>query len=106
MSGISIGNYVEGQDVELEDPTDPYERVERRFMDKLARIITRAEEALQSGVGDVDSDEFYAKRGDFLDAIADPQFNDWIQHMRVIRRAPFRTFAVIDDSEDEYVKSA
>lgn len=100
MSGISIGDYTAGGGVELQDPTDPYESVERQFMNKLAAIITLAEEALQSGVSDVDSDEFYAGRGDFLDAIADPQFHDWIQHMRVIRRAPFRAFRVLDEEEE------
>jgi hypothetical protein len=101
MSGISIGNYVEGVEPQLQDPTDPYEQVERKFMDKLARIITRAEEALQAGTSDVDSDEFYGYRGDFLDLLEDQQLVAWLQHMRVIRRAPFRRFKVKDEPEEE-----
>lgn len=103
---IDILDYHAGDENQLQDPTATHEEVEKAFMNTLAKIITFAEEALQSGAESVDSDEFYLKRGDFLDAIADPQFHDWITHMRLVQRAPFRRFPVRDEPEQEDADSA
>lgn len=94
MSGIDIIDYNAGDETSLQDPTDPYDQVEKVFMDKLAKAITHAEEALQAGTVDIDGDEFIDRRGDFLDLMDDPQIVTWLQWMRQVNRAPFRKFAV------------
>jgi len=94
MSGIAIEDYVPDQEVQLEDPTDPYDQVEKAFMDKLAKMITHGEEALQAGDYSLDSDEFFDRRGSFLDLLDDPQVAEWLNYMRTRARAPYRRFSV------------
>ena len=98
---IDIQDYHAGGEAALQDPTATHEEVEKQFMDKLARVITHAEEALQAGTHNIDSDQFFGYRGDFLDLMEDPQMRDWLEHMRRLSRAPYRRFAVSDDPEPE-----
>lgn len=101
MSKVDILDYNAGDENQLQDPTDPYESVEKAFMDKIGKLITFAEEAMQAGTHNINTDEFYDKRGDFLDLAEDPQVRDWLHHMRLHNRVPFRRFTVADDPQSE-----
>ena len=46
MSGIDVVDYVEGEEPEMQDPTAPFEEVDRNFMDQLALLITKFEEVM------------------------------------------------------------
>lgn len=93
MSGIIINDYHAEDAAEVQDPYAP-EAVERPFMNKLGTLVTYAEEALQAGEMDVNSDEFYDRRGNFLDLLNDPQMQQWLMWMRQQKRCPFRRFSL------------
>lgn len=92
-----IQDYVAGQELEAVDPTDPFESVERAFMDKLAHMVTTAQNMLSYGDAEVVLDDsFYLQRGEFLDLLQDPQISEWLRWMRLQNRAKFQTYAVGD----------
>ena len=96
-TGIAIQDYESGDVNDLQDPTDPYEQVDREFMNQLAQLITKFEEVLDVGNGDMvlsDIGKFIAMRGDALDLIEDPVMSAWLDNMRQTARCPFRRFAV------------
>ena len=95
--GIDVLDYHAGDETDLSDPTDPTESVDREFMNKLAQTITKVEECLQVGSGDLsisDLSKFIVARGDVLDMLEDPEMQAWLQWMRERNRSPFRRFGV------------
>lgn len=97
MSGIAVEDYVADKEPELTDPTDPYEQVDRDFMDQLAKLLTKVEEVLQVGTYELslaDMGKFISARGDVLDLLEDPVLAGWLDHMRQTARCPYRRFAV------------
>lgn len=94
---ITVANYDPNQEIELEDPTDPNEVVERKLMNKLALLATRMEEVLSAGDAEMTVSElskFLALRGDLLDELDDPDIKVWLQKMRETSRCPYRRWAV------------
>lgn len=90
---IEVQDYVSGQEVELQDPTDPKETVDRVLMNRLGEFVTRVEEAMA-----VDEPEaFIMARGSVLDMLHDKYIYAWLQDMRRLSRTRFRKFAVADD---------
>ena len=99
MSGIDVVDYHAGSEMDLVDPTDPHEKVERQFMDRVAKTLTRMEEVLLAGDADMslsDLSKFLEARGEALDMLDDPEISGWLDHMRQMQRCPFRKFAVRD----------
>lgn len=97
MSGIDVTDYVEGQEPVLQDPTAPTEEVDRDFMDKLARVLTTFEEALDAGKADLSLNDLRAwldARGSALDELDDPQLAEWLKYMRESSRCRYRRFSV------------
>lgn len=94
MSGIEVKDYFADGAVDLQDPTDPEETVERVFMDKLARTLTKAEEVVAAGDSDIGIMSFMNLRGDLLDLLDDPEVQTWLKRMRESSRCPFRRFTV------------
>ena len=88
-----IQDYNPNQAVEPAHPDAP-ELVPPRFLDKLARLITLAEEMSQEGEFELDSDEFFNRRGLFLDALNDTEVADWLTSMRKVNRCPFRRYRI------------
>jgi hypothetical protein len=80
--------------MDLGDPTSNTDEMESSLVNKLAKMITYAEEALQSGDGSVDSDEFFNKRGNFLDMLDDEEIAEFMDVMRKQGRAPFKRYGV------------
>lgn len=94
---IAIEDYVEGQEPIVQDPSDPHEKVERVWMNKIALLLTTVEEALQAGRGDVsisDLNKFVEARGEVLDRLDDPDITGWLDHMRTVNRCRFRRFPI------------
>lgn len=94
---ISVSDYQPDMDVELEDPTDPEETVQRTLMDKLAVFYTRMEEMLNAGDPDMTVRQLLdlmERRGELLDSLDDPELRVWIQKMREAARVPFRRYGV------------
>lgn len=94
---IAIEDYVEGMEPITQDPSDPHEKVERKWLNKVALLLTTVEEALQSGRGDVsisDLSKFIEARGEVLDRLDDPDITGWLDHMRKLNRCRFRRFPV------------
>ena len=97
MKGIAVEDYVADQEPELTDPTDPHEQVDRDFMDKLGEFITRVEEVVDAGNGDLrlaDLSKFITARGNVLDMLDDPQLQAWLDHMRQTARVRYRRYTV------------
>lgn len=94
---ISVSDYSPDMAVELEDPTDPEETVQRAMMDKLAVLYTRMEEMLNAGDPDMtvrQLTELMERRGEILDSLDDPELRVWIQKMRESSRVPFRRYGL------------
>jgi hypothetical protein len=83
-------------DEELSEPQDPNGpmEVEASLLELLAKAVTHAEEAVQVGEWSVDSDEFYLRRGDFLDVLDNPMVAEFLDYMRKQNRCPFKRFPV------------
>lgn len=97
MSGISVQDYEPGMAVELEDPTDPVEEVEKSLMNRLAVLLTRLEELLNAGDAEMTISQlsgFIELRGDLLDELDDPEIRTWLQKMRESSRAPHRRYTL------------
>ena len=97
MTGIQTEDYVEGQEPNMNDATAPFEEVDRKFMDKLAKLVTKFEEVLDVGNGDLrlgDLHKYIEARGNALDLMDDPELTAWLDHMRQTARCPFRKFAI------------
>jgi hypothetical protein len=95
---IDVQDYHTGDPVNLQDPTDPNEEVERILMDKLGEFVTRTEEVLSLGTADFDSEDFIMSRGSLLDMFQDQDISTWLHNMRQLNRVRFRKFAVTDDT--------
>lgn len=94
---IAVQDYDPNMAVELEDPTDPHETVERKLMNKLALLATRMEELLNAGDADMTVSQLsalIAARGDLLDELDDPLIRTWLQNMRSSARCPHRRYTV------------
>ena len=94
---IAVQDYDPNMAVELEDPTDPNETVERKLMDKLALLATRMEEMLNAGDAEMTISQlstFIATRGDLLDELDDPIIKAWLQKMREAARCPHRRYTL------------
>ena len=92
---ISVQDYNPDMVVELEDPTNPEETVEKKLMDKLAYLLTILEEMLLHGDSEMTVGqllEFVAKRGDLLDELDDPAIRRWLHKMRETARCPHRRY--------------
>lgn len=82
---------------DIDDPTALTEEVDRAFMNKLAKTITRLEEVLNVGQADLSINDigvFLDARGNALDMLDDPQLAEWLDKMRQVSRCPFRRFSV------------
>lgn len=95
---IDVQDYHTGDPVNLQDPTDPNEQVERVLMDKLGEFVTRAEEVMNLGTAELDSEKFIMARGELLDLFQDQTLNTWLQRMRRLSRIRFRIYPVADDT--------
>lgn len=93
---ILVEDYVEGMDAPVSDPTAPDEQVQTNFMNKLALILTKAEEVSGRGDSDVGIVHFINTRGDLLDMLDDPQVQEWLAWMRECARCPARRYQVSD----------
>ncbi len=96
-NGIDIQDYQEGVEPDLQDPTALTEEVDKAFMDKLAKTVTKFEEVLCVGSGDLSLNDLHKwidVRGDALDMLDDLEIAEWLTHMRQISRCPFRKFGV------------
>ena len=95
--GISVLDYEPDMAVELEDPTDPEETVQRSLMNKLGMLCTQMEELLNAGDADMTIRQLLDlmdQRGDLLDALQDPEIIQWLQQMRESSRVPYRRYSV------------
>jgi hypothetical protein len=95
---IDVQDYHTGDPVNLQDPSDPNEQVERVLMDKLGEFVTRVEEALSLGTADLDGEDFIMARGNVLDMYQDRDITVWLNKMRQLSRVRFRVYAVADDT--------
>ena len=93
---IIVENYVPGMEPPVQDPTAKDEQVETQFMNKLALILTKAEEVSGRGDSDVGVVHFFYTRGDLLDLLDDPQVQEWLKWMRECARCPARRYTVGD----------
>jgi hypothetical protein len=91
---IEIQDYEVGQDVEMQDPTDPYERVSKAFMDRLAKALVLAESMAQPGTFGVDFEKFYEDRGEFLDELDGGPVWQWLTEMKKVGRVPYPKYKV------------
>lgn len=94
---IEVQDYVPGQEVEVQDPTDPKETVDRILMDRLGEFVTRVEEAMATQ----DPEAFIMARGAVLDMLHSRHIREWLQDMRRLSRTRFRTYAVAEDDPVE-----
>ena len=75
-------------------PAATTEPVKKTFMNKLAKLLTKAEEALGQGDSEVDISLLAANRGDLLDLLDDPEIFEWLKKMRDSSRCPYRRWQV------------
>lgn len=80
----------------FQDTTISEMTVGMTLLEKLGKAITYAEEALQAGEMSVDTDEFFDRRGNFLDILQDQQIAEFLRMMRNTGKVPFRSYAVKD----------
>lgn len=93
---IIVEDYVEGMEAPVSDPTTKDEQVETAFMNRLALIVTKAEEVLGHGDSDVGIMHFMNTRGDLLDMLDNPQIQEWLKWMRECARCPARRYTIGD----------
>ena len=94
---ISVQDYQPDMAVELEDPTDPEETVQKSLMNKLGALCTHMEELLNAGDADMTVRQLLDlmdKRGDLLDALQDPEIKTWLELMRSTSRTPYRRWTL------------
>ncbi len=97
MNEIAIADYDGDNEVELQDPTALTEEVDKAFMNKLAKTLTRFEDVLAVGQADLnlnDIHRFIDARGEALDQLDDLEIAEWLNHMRKTARCPFRRFTI------------
>ena len=78
----------------LASPVATTEPVKKTFMNKLAKLLTKTEEALGQGDSEVDVSLLAANRGDLLDLLDDPEVFEWLKKMRDSSRCPYRRWQV------------
>lgn len=94
---MSIHEYEAGEGI-VQDPLAIDETLNKKFMDKLARMLTNTEAVLDKGAAVMDDAIFRDKRGDLLDMFDDPEYSAWIDWMRRENRCGYRQYAVQDDA--------
>jgi hypothetical protein len=94
---IDILDYEAGDETNLQDPTDPHEKVERAWLDKIAKLLTHIEEVLDVGNTELritDVNKFILARADVLDSFDSPEISGWLDYMRKMNRCPYRKFPI------------
>jgi len=94
---MSIQEYAAGEGI-VQDPLAIDETLSKKFMDKLARMLTVTEAVVDVGSANVDEKNFVNTRGELLDMFDDPEYAAWIDWMRRENRCGYRQYAVQVDA--------